>query len=398
MSAATPHATSMSAHKGLSNSPRRVLGDLAPRSLNTPSKQNQALEALRAQSPLKQVQTLSPHVLVDKENMAHAVAPKAGRKRSINEVDGAENVDRGSSMFTRRDDGGLWRTGAPLQAATLQKLAEQGAAELKSDDEDDGGSTVPNTPTPEPEELEPEVVDNSQASNQSFSNFLNYDACDSQPTEPPPPAVDPPKSTRAELLRLRLGLATYKVKTNQVDKSGSDIISHWETTYSSSTTDLNASTSSAATLTSSSTSAANKQTIPSITLSPVRREPVLHVTARLDPGQPIPKLVGGPQLLPTAFSSRMIHDYNLPSSPPDQLPKCVSPEEVYSPTHREYTTPVARRLRDGNEEGGEEVEELTVSSRMQKQREKRFERGDVTSSVVKGNAAKGLLELMSGRR
>jgi hypothetical protein len=278
--------------------------------------------------------------------------------------------------------------------ASLTIPQEQGAADLKSDEDDDGGSTVANTPTPEPEEPEPEIIDNSQTSTQSFSNFLNFDACDSQPTEPPLPAVEPPKSSRAELLRLRLGLATYKVKTNQVDKSGSEIISHWETASSFSAPDFNASTSTAATLTSSSTSAATKQNIPSITLSPARREPVLHVTARLDPGQPIPKLVGGPQLLPTAFSSRMIHDYNMPSSPPDQLPKCVSPEGVYSPTRREYATPVARRLRDGNGE----IDEVTVSARMHKQRDSRFERGDLTSSVVKGNAAKGLLELMSGRR
>jgi hypothetical protein len=112
----------MSTHKSLSGSPRRVLGDLAPKAMNTPSKQSQALDAARAHSPLKQVQTLSPHMLVDKENMTHVVGAKAGRKRSINEVDGAENVDRAGNTFTRRD-GGFWRTGAPLQAATLQKLA-----------------------------------------------------------------------------------------------------------------------------------------------------------------------------------------------------------------------------------------------------------------------------------
>ena len=105
-----------------SQSPRRVLGDLAPKAINTPSKQNQALEAARAQSPLKQVQTLSPRILAGKENMTHAVTSKAGRKRSINEVDGAENVDRAGTTTIKRE-GGFWRTGAPLQAATLQKLA-----------------------------------------------------------------------------------------------------------------------------------------------------------------------------------------------------------------------------------------------------------------------------------
>lgn len=70
--------------------PRRVLGDLTPRALNTPSKRADLFETARATSPLKQVHAPSPQVFTDKENAP--VAPK-GRKRSIAEVEDAERVD-----------------------------------------------------------------------------------------------------------------------------------------------------------------------------------------------------------------------------------------------------------------------------------------------------------------
>jgi hypothetical protein len=236
-----------------------------------------------------------------------------------------------------------------------------------------------------------DVINNSQASNQSFSAFVNWKECDSQSMGQLAAMVkeveEEKKATRAEKLRARLGLGMYKVKTNQIEKSGSEIMTTWETTSSSDS--LNVSTS----------SATSAQHIPSITLSHARQTGPSHVVANLDPGRPIPKLIGGPQLLPTAFSSRMIHEYALPSSPPDDLPKCVSPEMVMSPTKPDYRTPVMKRIiEEAYSDDEEEEDEMSPEERLQRQREKRFKMGDLTSSVVKGNAAKGLLELMSGRR
>jgi hypothetical protein len=71
--------------------PRRVLGELAPTALNTPSKRADPSDNTRAHSPLKQMQTLSPQLFGDKEN-APISAPK-GRKRSIHEVDEVERID-----------------------------------------------------------------------------------------------------------------------------------------------------------------------------------------------------------------------------------------------------------------------------------------------------------------
>jgi hypothetical protein len=233
-------------------------------------------------------------------------------------------------------------------------------------------------------------------SQRSFSNFVDWAECDSsQPSDQTvtSTAPVPTKPSRADLLRLRLGLAGYKVKTNQVEKSGSEIISTWEETTSP---------------------PSKSNAIPSITLSkPVPHDAPIHIKANLDPGHPIPKLSAGPVLLPTPFSSRLIEMSQVPSSPPppaDALPKCVSPEMVMSPTRGDYRTPAAKRIRKADyendvEEGDEEEEEeeegtedMTVQERLQHLREKGDGLGDLTSSVVKGHAAMGLLELNSGRR
>jgi len=74
---------------------------------------------LRAQSPLKQVTTLSPQLRVDKENITSMNAYPQGRKRSIYEVDEAENVEIAKAMFGARDK---VISGAPvgLTAAAVQ--------------------------------------------------------------------------------------------------------------------------------------------------------------------------------------------------------------------------------------------------------------------------------------
>lgn len=75
---------------------RRVLGDLTPRAVNTPSKIKnlESSEITRAQSPLKQLHTTAytPRAFADKENVTSVNALPHGRKRSIIEVDDAEKV------------------------------------------------------------------------------------------------------------------------------------------------------------------------------------------------------------------------------------------------------------------------------------------------------------------
>lgn len=237
-----------------------------------------------------------------------------------------------------------------------------------------GSPTERNTPTPEPEI---EQWPDTQGSQNSFSAFINYGACASQnsqqpPREPSPPApVENERKDRAALLRTRLGFGIYKVKTNQVDKSGTDIITRWE---------------------SSDAASKAKSTKPNTHMQPpesAASKPVF-IKANLDPFRPIAslKLTGGPVLLPTATSSHLITDYSVPSSPPQ-----AAPSRSASPAKRGYRhcTPVNQCA-----EGSEDDREGTAQDGLR--RMQRFQEGELTSSAVKGNAAKGLMQLMAGRR
>jgi hypothetical protein len=95
---------------------RRVLGDLTPKAMNTPSKpkHHESSELTRAQSPLKQLQATAqtPRVFADKENVTSTDAFPHGRKRSIVEVDDAEKVPTAKMVAFERD--------APRQDAIAQ--------------------------------------------------------------------------------------------------------------------------------------------------------------------------------------------------------------------------------------------------------------------------------------
>jgi hypothetical protein len=207
---------------------------------------------------------------------------------------------------------------------------------------DPGSPTERNTPTPEPEPIQA-----SQKSNQSFSDLLNYDQCASQRCEPaaPPVALAPafaePKKSRAEILRTRLKFGLYKVKTNQEAKKGRDIISSFE----------------------ASSSPPTSMEVPNITISSPRRDMPVFVKANLDPFQPIGKL----------------------GRPPVQF---AIPSEIYD------LNPPPPRVEEHNDV---QVAE-SAHERLQRLKDESYRASSIANSAVKGNAAVGLLELMSGRR
>jgi hypothetical protein len=136
---------------------------------------------------------------------------------------------------------------------------------------------------------------------------------------------------------LKFGL--YKVKTKQESVQGKDIISSFEA--------------------SSSPPSAG---VPNITISSPRRDMPVFVKANLDPFRPIGKL-GQP---PVQFA--------IPGS---------SPPTIHD----------TRLLERNDAEAAE-----TARERLQRLKDESFQAGNMTTSAVKGNAAVGLLELMSGRR
>ena len=88
-------------------SARRVLGELTPNTrIGSPNLHDGAdkLEALKGHSPLKQAQSLSPVRLLNAENWPDFTISGIGRKRSINEVDGAVAREEHRGYTPRRHD------------------------------------------------------------------------------------------------------------------------------------------------------------------------------------------------------------------------------------------------------------------------------------------------------
>lgn len=102
------------------------------------------------------------------------------------------------------------------------------------------------------------------------------------------------------------------------------------------------------------------------------QSPERHVDYDPNPRQSAPKLLPAPVLLPTTYSIRRI-EY-IRSSPP------MSPERLRS---EDITTPVAWKAR-----------RLNAGADASPEKERVELREDLTSSVVKGQAANSLIELM----
>ncbi|KAF3006595.1 hypothetical protein E8E13_007128 [Curvularia kusanoi] len=370
---------------------RRVLGDLPPRAMNTPSKTKslESSELTRAQSPLKQLQgkVHTPRTFAGKENVTSTDAFPHGRKRSIADVDDAESVPA-AKMVAFEHDTPQQDAITQLTAAAVQRHTSNDPSVLA----DPGSPTERATPTPSPPSPTPQWNEpQSQPfpdSQKSFSEFLDYGLCASQQSEhgvavPAPKSAPKSKPTpktptsasatksRAQLLRTRLTFAKYKVRTNQVSKPSHEVLSDYELSSSPDALRTSAYTSSAELL-----APAAVQRVPDITISSPSRHPVF-VRANLDPFRPIgalgqPPVSFAPPTENSAVEHRVIEGYEVGSSPPVQS---VSPAALMSPTR------------------GEE----SKHERLQRLKEQQWrENSGATGNA--GNAAKGLMELMSGRR
>ncbi|PZD23592.1 hypothetical protein A1F96_10111 [Pyrenophora tritici-repentis] len=357
---------------------RRVLGNLPPSAINTPQNLAKAYEAsglTRAQSQLKHVTTHTPPRFLDKENFATPDASQKGKKRGIDQ---------------QNNPIGLADPGSPTERAT---------------------------PSPEPEHMQ-----QSQKSNQSFSDLLNYEMCASQKSEhgtnvmPPPPVPAPTSSqekrrSRAEQLRTRLKFGLYKVKTNQVTKRDADIIGTYEARtcqasephgYSYSLDALNASIPTTIT---PSRESLDAYRVPNITVSSPRREQApSFVQANLDPFRPVGKL--GPAPVQFAMpkdnfqtSSRTIQGYEPSSSPPGvSLPNHDTHQQYTSPDYQtsRYQAPAASVVSTTGYGPRKEARQDTAHQRLQRLKEQQYM--DSSIGGLQDNAAKGLIQLMQGGR
>ncbi|KAE8870560.1 hypothetical protein PTNB29_00904 [Pyrenophora teres f. teres] len=399
---------------------RRVLGSLA---INTPQNLAKAYEAYeasgvtRAQSPLKHVtthtHTHTPPSFQDKENFVTPDASSKSKKRGIDEVDSAETA-QSLKMLARSGDNGAVETGMRLTTEAVQRHTQNNPIGLA----DPGSPTERATPSPEPEPIQ-----HSQKSSQSFSDLLNYEMCASQKSEhgitnvmPPPPVPAPASSqekrrSRAEQLRTRLKFGLYKVKTNQVTKRDADIIGTYEAKtcqvsaphrYSYSLDALNASMPTTIT---SSRESLDAYRVPNITVSsPQRGQAPSFIQANLDPFRPVGKL--GPAPVQFAMpkdnfqaSSQTIQGYEPSSSPPGaSLPNYDTHHQYISPNYQRshHQAPAASVVSTTGYGAGNDAREDTAHQRLQRLKEQQYM--DSSISGLQDNAAKGLIQLMQGGR
>lgn len=197
--------------------------------------------------------------------------------------------------------------------------------------------TEPNTPSDSGEDTQGSSVER-----KSFSSLINYDPSSQQlpsnPYQPPRSNLVFKTTSNAEMLRLRLRVAMYKVRTNQIHTPFSELKVEGDEARQAEARHK-------------ATSEAVEEAVASL-----RREAQARMPTELPS---VPKLQPGPVLMPTAYSSRNIY------SDGEHL---VSTPGV--PPVKSVATPMGS------------AEKLA-----------RGESVDLTSSAVRGRVAEGLLGL-----
>jgi hypothetical protein len=206
--------------------------------------------------------------------------------------------------------------------------------------------TEPNTPSDNGEDAQ-----GSSAERKSFSSLINYDPSSQQQVSRL--AFGP--ISRAEMLRLRLRVAMYKVRTNQIDVPFADLnIEDKDGTFHASSRAVEE-------------AVAQLRREAQAQLEQQRQAAAQRQDVKASSPAGLLKLQDVPVLLPTAYSNRMIYDSGLPSSPPASV----------SPAKHAHPGLVGTPLPSPG----------SVASKYL------LDEAELTSSVVKGRCAEGLLGL-----
>ncbi|TKA65173.1 hypothetical protein B0A49_04838 [Cryomyces minteri] len=242
-----------------------------------------------------------------------------GEKRKLAEVQGFE--DRVAP------DGKVWRRTKTqkilgLDDAYTRPVTREDISNLSSTEDDTPGSSET-----EVKQRKERALDSS-AVRTSFSSLIDYDPGAeleaqrrlSEDSEDLLPAMRERASdlttmtSHVEILRLRLRVAIYKVRTNQIHTPLSQLLLPFQQNGSQSRAEglasrLDSSPNAIPKLTHSPSTEAALPPIPTITISPSKAASTRTTT--------IPKLLPAPILRPTAYSSRHITESYMPSSPPE---------------------------------------------------------------------------------
>ena len=208
--------------------------------------------------------------------------------------------------------------------------------------------TEPNTPSDNDDSTE-----DSSAERKSFSSLINYD-----PSSQTTSNLVFKFVSNAEMLKLRLRVALYKVRTNQIDVPFAELLvedRQWKA----------------------------RQTHDAIeeVVAALRQE--AQQVSKHELNSSVPRLLPAPVLKPTAYSSRMIYATDLPSSPP----VTGSPEKPAGSSERLHMAPVGMST-------PQRLARMLSSPPTSPQRSRGAPtEQELTSSVVKGRVAEGLLGL-----
>ncbi|TKA76242.1 hypothetical protein B0A55_06389 [Friedmanniomyces simplex] len=223
--------------------------------------------------------------------------------------------------------------------------------------------TEPNTPSdPGDDEDAPRNDRESDETERKSFSLINYDPSSQAQAAGQSAQLVLKRTSRAEMLKLRLRVAMYKVRTNQVGVSFTDLRIHPKHQ-----------TSGAGSYRGDALEKATSEAVEEA-VAELRREAQALLLRPDTSFRPRPKLLPAPVLLPTAYSSRFVYEPLLPSSPPasgSAEKRTTATPKSRQAMHTAGTSPdrAARRC------GWEEVEQ------------------ELTSSVVKGRVAESLIGL-----
>ncbi|KIW06402.1 uncharacterized protein PV09_02855 [Verruconis gallopava] len=349
-------------------SPRRVLGELTPNTKITPKPllpgAKSPVKTTPVNSPFKAPEVLSESSILLTSDQSDVSSSGISKKRPFSAISSPEKRDatRKRQQDMPPQTVSPAALGSPLPPPTPAiELPEQRPSVEKDE--------VVETSS-EHDDAHIELPTAAQRTNGSFSSLIDYNPDNASDRSDPATVSSPPLrptsipvTSRVELLKLRLKMAMYKINTNQTFVPFSKLEPpHTRTPIEAAeeTEDLEE----------DAEYASSVQTVRTRGESNSGSDGELQ-TAKMTSdnivitGGPVAKLLDGPVLVPTAFSTRFL----------------VASESPASPTRRTIERSIDQQRTPATSPSRKYV----------------GEESELTSSVVKGHAASGLLELAQSR-
>ncbi|KAK5726090.1 hypothetical protein LTR15_004282 [Elasticomyces elasticus] len=376
-----------------STQPRRVLATISPNLPLAPAVQTlKAAAKPIAGSPLKRSFTAMRAEDPGVDGLMYLKCRRLDGDETLSQSVDSERARRSGSGRVISPTRSVFEAGREATRAATASLSPEVVAETPAITCDPEPSpTEPNTPS-DTGEAETELSHAHPAPSQpptrptlaSFSSLINFDP--SSQVQPSTTQLTLSPATLAETLRLRLRVAMYKVRTNQISTPFSRLRvpdpspnAKIRTVYGR---PLSAYRAAAATQDDNLAKATAEAVEEAV--AELRREAQALYPPPSHPTKDAPKLLGAvPVLLPTAFSSRWVYGTErLPSSPPRDS---ISPTKLsLSPEVTRYTGAHSPRRPARRDYVAGSPERVLRSS---------YEEQELTSSVVKEKVAQSLMGL-----